>query len=148
MFGLSLSVTPLTNKGPVLKDSVPVLNVVIIEAETSPNNLIWSKFNYALVFPDRCVSKPVFHYFSGNFFQHCPCVGNFSWWQSRISHIVWLYSWITWRWKIINFFPLCTSVMKTFITALWSSLQIINPWLFTLPCLSGFLDLCRRFLNV
>lgn len=39
-FGVSLSLTPLPNKGPVLKDSVPVLNAVIIEAETSPNHLI------------------------------------------------------------------------------------------------------------
>lgn len=98
------------DKGPVLKDSVPVLSVIITEAETSPNHLIWSEFNYALVLPYRCVSKPAFHYFSGNFFHHCPCVGNFSWWQSWMSHVVWVYSWITWRWKIINFCPLCSSV--------------------------------------
>lgn len=108
-FGLSLSLTPLTKglcKG--LSASAKCSNYRSWDL-TKSSDLKWVQL--ALVLPDRCVSKPVFHYFSGNFFQHCPCVGNFSWWQSRIiPHVVWVYSWITWRWKRINFFPLCSFI--------------------------------------
>lgn len=39
-FGLSRSVTPMANEGPVLKDLVPVINKIIIEDVNSPNRLM------------------------------------------------------------------------------------------------------------